>query len=309
MPTLFDYMKSVQRLIRDAKQELIDPYDIITYVNEARREVATRTESIRILTPISGSIVTISVTAPGSGYTNPTISITPPDFPSGTLPFPNGAQATAGITQSGGQIISVDVTYGGAGYFQPVITINDPTGTGATAQAQLSLINQLNEGQEVYPFSKVDLSPFPGVGNIYMIKSVSIIYSNYRYSLPCYSFSTYQSMFRQYPFQYQWAPTVCAQFGRGTSGSFYMYPLPSQTFQLEWDAFCLPQDLTTDQDVEALPDPWGDAVQYYAAGKAFLELQNFNSARGMFMMFDQLVQRRSSAAEGGGRRVNPYGRY
>lgn len=308
---LFEYLKQTQRLISDQRQERVNVYDLVEYVNEARRELATRAEAIRILTPISGSIVGASITAGGANYTNPTVTITTPDFPSASPPYPNGAQATATAQVTNGSISQIDITFGGAGYYAPIVTISDPTGTGASATAQLSFINQLNQGQEVYPFSAVNLSAFPGVGNIYMIKSVSLIYSNYRYSLPCYSFSgTYQAVFRQYPTQYQWIPTVCAQFGRGTNGSFYCYPLPSQPFQMEWDAFCLPQDLETDQDVEAIPDPWRDCVQYYAAGKAFLgDLQNFNSARAMFAMFDQLVTRRSSAEAGGGRRINPYGRF
>lgn len=307
---LFRYLKEVQRLIRDPRQELIDPADLIEYVNEARREVATRTECIRILTPISGSIVSFTISSGGSGYTKPTVSISAPDFPSGTLPYPNGLQAQAVAVMEAGVIVGINVILGGAGYYEPVVTINDPTGTGAVVAPILSGFNHLNQGQEVYPFSSVDLSPFPGVGEIYSIKSVCIIYSNYRYELPCYSFSgTYQSMFRQYPFQYQWVPTVCAQFGRGTSGSFYLYPLPSQSYQMEWDSFCLPISLQTDQDVEAIPDPWRDAVQYYAGAKAFLELQNYNSARALFSMFDQMTTRRSSAEASGGRRVNPYGRF
>lgn len=305
---LFEYAKQVQRFIHDSKQENVDPGDIFTYINRARREVAMRAMCLRVLTPISGSIIEIDVTNPGTGYTAPTVTITPPDFPSGTLPFPNGAQATAIATQIGGALAGINLTFGGYGYFEPQVIINDPHGTGATATVSVSGVNLINQGQEVFPFSQVDLSPFPGVGEIYMIKSVSIIYSNYRYSLPIYSFSTYQAMIRQYPFQYQWVPTFGSQFGQGTNGSFYLYPLPSQAYQMEWDCFCLPQDLLTDQDIEALPQPWTEAVPYFAAHLAMLELQNWNSARGYLELFDQFVHRYSTYARPG-RVSNPYGRW
>lgn len=308
MTTLFDYLKQTQRFIRDAKQELINPYDLTEYVNRARREVAMRTASVRLLTPITGSIIAYSITNAGAGYTAPTVTVSAPDFPSGYPPFPNGSQATAAATEISGSISAVHSTYGGYGYFEPVVTINDPTGTGATAQPILSGINALYEGQEVYNFSSVNLSAYPGFGSVYLVRSVSIIYADYRYSLPMYSFSTYQAMIRQYPFQYQYVPTFGSQFGRGSSGSLYMYPIASQTYQMEWDCSCLPLDLLTDQDVEAIPEPWTDSVPFLAAYFAFLEIQNLNAAEYYKKQFDEWISRQSKYVQPG-RVVNPYGRY
>jgi hypothetical protein len=206
-------------------------------------------------------------------------------------------------------VIGVNVVFGGAGYWQPQVTINDPTGTGATATvSQMTFINQLAGAQEVYPFANVSFAQFPGVQGIICVKSVSLIYSNYRYSLPCYSFSTYQALIRQYPFQYQYVPTFCAQYGQGSNGSFYMYPLPSQPYQLEWDCICYPSDLSTDQDVEAIPLPWTDGVPYFAAHLAMLELQNANSARMYLELFEKQTHTYSNAARPG-RITNPYGRW
>lgn len=307
--TLFDYMKQCQRFLRDAKCELLDPGDLVSYINQARREVAMRSQCLRVLPTISGSVVSASVIAGGSGYTNPVATITPPDSPSGFLPYPNGLQATANVTQIGGVVVSVDIEQGGSGYFIPQITISDLHGSGAEVTLATSVNNTLNEGQEQYPFSAVDLSPFPGIGSIYFVRSVSIIYSNYRYSLPMYSFSVYQSMIRQYvASQYQYVPTFCSQFGQGTAGTLFMYPPPSQTYQLEWDCQCLPQDLADDQSVEAIPDPWTDAVSYYAAHLAFLELQNGNTSRMYLDLFEKRMKDFGSFCRPG-RVSNPYGRW
>lgn len=303
------YLQQTQRFLRDQKQDKFNADDLRDYINRARREVAMKGDCVRVLTPISGQIISWSVTNGGSGYTaSPTLTVSDPDFPSGTGPFPNGDQATATATVLGGVITDIASTYGGAGYFQPSLTIEDSTGTGATAEPVMSFINQLEQGREVYPFSAVSLAEFPGVESIYMVRSVSIIYANYRYSLPCYSFSTYQAMIRQYPFQYQYTPTFCAQFGQGTSGSFFMYPLPSQAYQFELDCSCVPQDLETEQSVEAIPSPWTDAVPYFAAHLAYLELQNFNFATGYLKLFDTMMDRYGSYARRG-RVINPYGRY
>lgn len=310
MAALFSYQQNVQRLIHDQTQMLVNPESLAIYINEARREVAMRSQCLRLLTTISGQVMSITVDAGGSGYSpTPTVTISAPDFPAGTSPYPDGAQATVGtVTVVAGVITAITVDFGGAGYFQPVITIEDTTGSGASASAVMTPFNATIGSQEVYNFRDIDLSPYPGFSSIYMVRGVSIIYANYRYSLPMYSFTTYQAMIRQYPFQYQYVPTIGAQFGQGSGGSFYLYPLPSTQYQMEWDCLCLPQDLEDDQSVEALEWPWIDAVQYFAAFKAFLELQNPNQARMHLDIFESFIKRYNTYSRPG-RATNPYGRW
>ena len=309
MTTLNDYLQEVQILLRDTKQDLLDPDDIRRFINTARREIAMRTQCLRVLPNISAPVISTTVVQGGHSYSaSPAVVITPPDFPSGVLPFPNGSQATATASVAGGVIQSVNIVSGGSGYFQPQVTITDPTGSGAVVAATAAPINTLNQGQEVYKFSSVDLTAFPGIDSILAVQSISVIYSNYRYSLPVYSFSIYQSMIRQYPFQYQYVPTFASQFGQGAAGSFYVYPLPSQTYQYELDAYCLPIDLNTNTDVEAIPKPWTDAVAYWAAYLSYLSIQNYNAARFYEDMFNRRVVAYSNYARPG-RAVNPYGRF
>lgn len=312
MTTLFDYLQQTQRFLREANQQLINPTDMVDYINRGRREIAMRAQCIRRLTPISGSIISIAVDNTDSDglYSDlPTITVSDPDFPSGQGPYPTGSQATASAVVNNGTIQQITVEYGGAGYWQPTVTIEDDTGSGATAEVtELTYINQLAQGQEFYSVSDVDLSMFPGVESIYMIKSVSLLFSSYRYSLACYSFSTYQSLIRTWSQQFQYVPAVCSQYGQGDQLSFAMFPIPSTAYQLEFDAFCLPSALIDDQSVEALPAPWTDAVPLYAAYMCYLEIQNFNAAKGYLDLFDKFVQRYSDYARPG-RMVNPYGRY
>lgn len=306
---LSDYLQQTQRFLRDAKQQTFNVQDLTEYVNRARREVAERTQCVRRLTLSSGAIMTGSVVSAGSLYSNnPTLTISTPDFPSGMLPYPNGNQATGTVEAQFGSITSVNITYGGDGYFQPVATITDSTGSGGSVAFQLSPINTLNLGQEKYSFSGIDMSPFPGVGAPFAIQSLSVLYSNYRYSLPVYDFSTYQAKIRQYAVLYQYVPAFAAQYGQGADGSFYVYPLPSQTYQFEMDCFCLPQDLTTNLSVDVIPHPWTDVVPYFAASLAFAELQNLNFSNYYLDLFDKMTLRKSQYARIG-RRTNPYGRY
>jgi hypothetical protein len=306
---LNNYIAQCQRFARDQKQQYLDVGNLTDYINQARREVAMRTQCIRAVPPVSGSIIGWNVTNGGSGYSlTPTLTITPPDFPSGQLPSPGGAQATATCVVSGGKIVSIFSAFGGYGYFQPIMTITDSTGTGATATPIMTPISQVTEAREVYNFSDFDLSTFPGVKEIYFVRSASIIYANYRYSLPCYAFSVYQSTIRSFPYQYSYVPTFFSQFGQGAAGSLFFYPYPSQSYQVELDCCCIPSDLIDDQSVEAIPAPWTDAVPYFATKMAFEELQNLNAAKYYEDQFNRRALGYSNYARAG-RATNPYGRY
>lgn len=304
---LDEYLQQAQRLIRDQQERLINIEDLMHYINRARREVAMRTQSIRILSPISGSVAGLTIVNPGQKYTAPVVMITPPDAPSGMGPTPGGAQATATATVSGGQITGVTLTAGGDGYFLPQVNILDPTGTGAEITASVTPLMVTQAMREVYPFSAVPLDRFEGVKEVFAAKSISFIYANYRYSVPVYPFSWYQSYVRIYPQQYLYVPTVAAQFGQGVNGSIYMYPIPSSIYQVEVDCFCLPFPLELDTDFEAIPMPWTETVPFYAAHLAFLELQNLNAATFYLNLYDNMVHRYSSYARPG-RMTNPYGR-
>ena len=304
---LFEYLKQTQRFLREQNQVFENPGDLISYVNRARREIALRTQCIRVLTPSAGVIVGYTIVNGGTNYSNsPTLTVTPPDFPNGMLPYPNGSQAVATCIVQGGVITNVYSQYGGNGYFQPTITITDPTGTGAVVTPVVGGINLLNQGQEVYKFSDIDLTANPGCQSVYFVRGVSIIYSGYRYSLEQLAWSRYQ-IYRAYPYQYQYTPAIYTQRAQGTNGDMYFYPLPSQALQAEYDCQCLPSDLLDDQSVEAIPDPWTDAVPYMAAHLGMLELQNFNASRYYLELYEKFALSYSQFTRIG-RGINPYGR-
>lgn len=306
--TLFTYQKQVQRFLRDAKQDMIEQGDLIEHINEARREIAMRAQCIRRLTPIAAGLTSTSVIAGGHGYTNPKVVISSPDFPDGLVGYPNGRQATGLAQVLGGVITAVDIQDGGAGYQNPSIAITDPTGTGANVAATPIAYNQINQGQEQYLYSTIDVSMWPGVKTVYYVNSVGIIYANWRYSPEYCSFSKYQAKVRTYTAtSYQYVPGFFTQYGRGEDGSLFFYPLPSQTYPVEYDCLCTPADLIDDTSVEAIPQPWQDAVRFYASAMCYLDLQNGNKAREYFQLFDNFMNRYGAYATPG-RRLSQYGR-
>ncbi len=304
---LFDYMETTQGFLRDRAQKNMNPDDLIRYINRARREIAMRSQCLRVVPPTSAPIETIQVATPGSGYTNPTVVISAPDLPNGKIPYPNGAQATATAQQIGGQIANVSIGFGGSGYAMPTATITDPTGSGATLTVQTSPISTFNANQERYLFSDFPISAEPGIKSVFAVLDVSILYNNLRYTLLQYAFSEYQAFIRQYPFQFSYVPVAYSMFNAGTTGGILVYPFPSQQYPFEPDCLCLPQDLTSDQDFEALPEPWTEGVPFLAAHYAFAELQSYNNARYWLEQWQMWTLRYSNYARP--RMIgSPYGR-
>ena len=293
---LHEYMQQVERFLRDQNQKWINPDDLISYCNRARREVAMRTQSIRRIPPISGPITAIDVTASGNGYTNPTVVISGPDSPGGKILNPGGAQATALAQVVGNQIAGVQVTYGGDGYFQPTATISDPTGFGATLTVTVPGINVLRPFQEEYAFADIPLGIFPGVESVFAIRGISSLFNNQRYSWIYKSFSEYQAFIRRYTQQYFYTPAVFTQLGQGVGGSFLCYPIAAQVYQFEPDCSCLPSPLIDDNSPEAIPAPWTEVIPYFAAHLAYLELQNMNAARMYFDLYEGMTHRYSAYA-------------
>lgn len=119
--------------------------------------------------------------------------------------------------------------------------------------------------QEVYPFSGVDLSSLPGALAVYDVKTVAMIWGTFQYVVQIVPYSRYQAIVRNYTTGFQYIPSVGAKFGQGLSGSFYLYPIANAIYPMLWDCFCIPIPLESDSDTEAVPYPWTDAVQFYAA--------------------------------------------
>lgn len=312
-PNLSTYLTDLQNLLGvggTTTQNLYTTAQLTNYINKARMQIAGEGQCVRVLTPISNGIASIAVTSGGSGYTSaPTVVIVAPDSPSGQLPQFAGTQATAVASISGGVVTAITVQSAGAGYFNPGVTLIGGGGINAAAVASVSPTARTINFQEVYPFSQFNplVQATAGVDKIVQVNSVNTIWGTFRYTLIHKSFSAYQSYARTYTAGYYYIPTVWAQYGQGTNGSIYMYPIPNDSYQLEIDCFCLPITLNTSTDVEAIPAQWTDAVPFLAAYYAFLGSQRMADAQMMWQEFEKYMKRARQQAQSHGT-INPYGR-
>jgi hypothetical protein len=80
-------------------------------------------------------------------------------------------------------------------------------------------------------------------------------------------------------------PGWYAQYGEGSIGSVYLAPIPAQELPMEVDLTCSPFPLVSDDDSEIIPQPWSDAVVWWAAVLAYMQQQRPQDAAGMVQAF------------------------
>jgi hypothetical protein len=88
-------------------------------------------------------------------------------------------------------------------------------------------------------------------------------------------------------------PNTYSQLQPGIGGLIYFSPIPLTGFNARCDVVGYPNNLTVDADPEALPYPWTEAVQYYAAYLALLNAQRYADADSMLQRYD-LFQTRAT---------------
>lgn len=260
---LATYLLDTQRLLNDTGGQFYSTADLTSYINQGRNRIAGASQCIRFLPPSSGSFATLTVAAGGTGYTTvPTVTISNPDAYGAGFTV-----ATATATIAGGAVTGFVLTNIGNGYINPQITISGGGGTGAKAAFTLTPFWHATANQEVYTFAAAAalIPASAGIASIIGLQSVSVSWGAQKPTLAWIDWSAFQAYFRSLNIQQTNWPTIWAQYAQGISGSIYLYPIPSQTMQMDWDCYCLPIPLVDDSTIEALPFPFADGVKYYAA--------------------------------------------
>lgn len=135
-----------------------------------------------------------------------------------------------------------------------------------------------------------------GVRGILDITDVAVSWGGIRPVLNWMPWEDLQAYARSYNFLVTSYPFVWSSFGSGSKGQFWLFPIPTITTgglfpggqgELEIDCSCLPNPLYTDNDYEALPEPFTEAVKFYAAGLAFLGSQRYAMAAVMREEFNE----------------------
>jgi hypothetical protein len=299
------YLQQTQTLLNDTSETSYNRSDLISYINEARSQIAGEAQCVRGI-PFVGTVQNIFTSTNGSGGTVGT------GYP---LTFTGGSPTTTATgtydVQSDGTVTNIVITDGGTGYISiPTVGFGGSgfsSGVAPLAAAFLSTGILCVPNQEVYEYSSVDLSNIPGVSAIIAVRSVAILWNTYRFVANRVSFSKYQALIRTYANNFSDVPRVMAQFGQGENGSLYFYPIPNSNYIMEWDCIFDVAPLVDNTTFEAIPNPWRTPVQYYAASKAFEGAGDLDRSERMFQRFERFMKRGRAQASPGGV-ANWYGR-
>lgn len=279
---LSDYSFNVLGLLNDPQNQFYSSANVTNWINLARVEVAKQSGCIRLLVPSSAPLQSITVTNGGAGYTTATVTISGPDAINGYF---TTATATANISL--GQVVSITLTNPGTGYvLNPTVTIaGDGSGATATAAVRPHLTTTL--GQEVYTHSAaltVLQAYQDGVQAIIGVMGVAASWGAVRPDLDYWPWEAFQAYARAINQGMSW-PTIWSYFARGEGGSIYLFPIPSGTYEMQWDVFCTPQALSNTQTVDLIPDNWTVPVFYYACYLAYLNAQRKDDANDMLQRY------------------------
>lgn len=148
--------------------------------------------------------------------------------------------------------------------------------------------------QEVYKFSEW-ISPcqsqLPGVQSILACRSlaVAIGVGGWKPVWRRLPFTDFQARFRIYNGTFYGTlsePGWWSQVGEGPAGRLYLAPIPSQDNPMEPDLTFIPSPLLTDDDREIIPQPWCDAVPFWAAVMCLLQQQRLQDAQAVAQVFN-----------------------
>ncbi|HEX3523949.1 MAG TPA: hypothetical protein VHT52_17915 [Stellaceae bacterium] len=148
--------------------------------------------------------------------------------------------------------------------------------------------------QEVYPFSdwrSLVQKSAPGVDTILAVRSlaVAIGVGGWKPTWRRIPWTDFQARFRIFNGTFYGTisePGWYAQYGVGELGSLYLAPIPAQGNPMEVDCTCIPLNLLTDNDPEPIPQPWQDAVSYWAAVLLLIQQQRAQDAQAMAQLFN-----------------------
>jgi hypothetical protein len=290
---LTNYQNEAADLLHDPSNNYWTAAQLTGYINRARLRISGRSQSVRLLLS-GGTITAVAVNAPGSGYSGTVATI-----------VVNGAGQQAQLTGtfSGGALSTVTLVNGGWGYVTgttTTATVTDSLGVNGGATVTFTIDNSLTTvvAQEVYQFSTAQTlarnqTLLAGVDQIMGVFSVACAWGANAAMKPLLQpkiWTEFQAYFRSYNTGMQNFPTVWSQYSMGVNGSIYLWELPSQNSQMDWDCWCNPVALVTDATAEALSYPWTTPVPYYAAYLALLDAQRYEEAKAQKGEYDERMK-------------------
>jgi len=173
---------------------------------------------------------------------------------------------------------------------------------GATPGSQfLSTFTTIN-GQEKYPYSMALAqiqAAYAGIEYVHDVTSVAVSWGSMRPALEFQAWEDFQAYCRSYKFLVTSYPLIWSNDGDGADANLWMFPVPCQNLEMEWQCTCSPLPLVTNSDYDAIPSPFTNSVKYYAAYLAYLGRQNYGQAETMLDLCNRSIRVARGATDRG----------
>ena len=161
-------------------------------------------------------------------------------------------------------------------------------------------------GVEMYPYDYAN--PYlqaqnAGVSKIIDVLDISVSWGATRPTIKWMPWVDAQAFCRSYNVGVTSYPFVWSCQGDGTRGKVFLFPVPSVggnlNGEMEWDTICIPSDLNSNNDYDAIPDSFQDAIKFRAVALALMASFRFTEAQVHTQMFlNELGVDRAAAKRG-----------
>lgn len=158
-------------------------------------------------------------------------------------------------------------------------------GLGAAQNSLMTIVNV-----ERYPyvgfFNPYLQATYAGVDSIIDMITFAVNWGGgVRPVLDWMPWDNFQAYCRAYAFLNTSFPSVWTVYNDGTQGEVWMFPVPSQAGEIEADASVTPKPLYSDDDFDAIPYGFSEAIKFGAASLALLSSQRYAQAQAMENIF------------------------
>jgi hypothetical protein len=176
--------------------------------------------------------------------------------------------------------------------------------SGAQPNSDPNSTFQTIAGQERYPyigFANHYLNKqFSGMRGICDVISISGSWGGaVRPSLDWMPFEDFQAYCRSNQILVTNYPIVFSIFNDGEAGEAWLFPVPQQANEMEWDVLCTAGGIYSDDDFDAIPAPFENGVKYFAAKRAYESSGRFGAAQLMAQNFEDSNGLRRGAVDRG----------
>lgn len=177
-------------------------------------------------------------------------------------------------------------------------------GGGVAGQTLTSSFNTIS-GVEMYPYDYANpylRQTFEGVDKIFNVMDISVSWGSTRPTMNWMPWGDLQALARSYNVGVTSYPFVWSAQGDGTRGKVFLFPIPSvggDQGEMEWDVQAIPKDLNSNDDYDAIPESFQDAIKFRAVALSLQASQRYADANILTNQFlQELGVDRASAQTG-----------